>query len=231
VRVLGVMALAIALLGASACIDAARVNGTCTWSDSVARTLDLARQPDRDHLRQDAQIAWELSVRYGDARYRGRPALARPLRRRCRQALEDTIRARHAVTAADVDTAARSRVWWIDIVLVFVPMAVLAIVATDRITRRLRGAFDAERRVMRGISTSLLVAAVALVAAGVTQYWAMSIETFRLRDGHISDRVTVLPSAAHAGLTFAAAFLACLITAMLRVRGARSFRSPAERCC
>lgn len=217
-RGLRAIALALVLPNASACIDAARVNSTCTWSDSVAGALDLRRPSDRDHLRQDAQIAWELSVRYGDTRYRTSPALARPLRRRCREAVEDSILARHAVTAEDIRTAAGSRVWWIDIAFVFLPMVALAIAATDRILRGIRGAFDAEPRVLTVISTSLVVAVVALIIAGVTQYWAMGIESFRLRDGHIADRGTALPTGAHAGITFAVAFLACLITAMLSTR-------------
>ncbi|MEP6618576.1 MAG: hypothetical protein ABJE47_04660 [bacterium] len=217
-RVVRGIALAIVLVSASACIDATRVNDTCTWSDPVAGALDRRRSRDRDHLRQDAQIAWELSVRYSDTRYRHAPALARPLRRECRQAVEDTIRARHAVTAQDIRTATVSREWWIDVVAVFLPMLGLAVVGTDALMRRARGAFDGERRVRMLVATLLLVAAIALAVAGVTQYWAMIVESIRLRDEHVADRGTVLPSAVHAGLTMGVSFLVCLVPAMARFR-------------
>lgn len=137
----------------------------------------------------------------------------------CRGALYDSIMVRHGVTRADIVRATRARVWWVDIVLVFLPMTVLTLFAMDRITRRVRRAFDDDDgRRTATIPAALSIALVALVAAGVTQYWAMSIESFRLRNDHVSGRAFVLPSVAHRWVTLAVAFALCLMVAVWRFR-------------
>jgi hypothetical protein len=209
------LTVAVVLLGTSACIDAPRVNGTCAWSDPLSIPLDLTKSPDREHLRQDVQVAWELSVRYGDTRYGVPSLLAAPLRRDCRQALEDTIVARHGVTAADVRAASRWRVWWIDAVAVFVPMILLTILATRMGALYFRGS-------LRGIPRAVLLAVpTALIMTGLAQYWAMSVETLRLRNWHLSDRVWTLPIANHPALAVGVLFAICLLAAP-RVSAIRS---------
>jgi hypothetical protein len=204
---------ALFVLASAACIDSTRVNAHCAWSDPVTNALDLRRSEDREHLRQDAQLAWELSVRYGDTRFRTEPQLARPFRRECRRALEDSIIARHAVTEGDVRTATHWRVWWVELVAVILPMMLLALVASHWVTYRLTTRADREQRWASVTRTIVAAAIVALVVAGLSQCWATIVECIRLHDGHVADRVTVLPSIAHMNATFAVAFVLCLISA------------------
>src|SRR5262245_7978903 len=116
----GIVLSAVSLL-AAACMDASRVNLTCRWSDSEPRTLDLSRASDREHLRVDTKLAGELALRMADVRYRNSPTGARPIVTQCRNALYDSIIARHGVTRADIDRATMARVWWVDIIAVFLP--------------------------------------------------------------------------------------------------------------
>jgi hypothetical protein len=209
----GRLAIAIAVgvvLVASACVDASRVNAVCAWSDSVASPLDLGRRADREHLRQDAQVAWELAVRYGDATNRHPAESGYPLRRACRSALDDSIATRHHVPAATAREAALWRLWWADVVTVFLPMLMVVAVFTNRAVWFLRGTPPLVRRALPVI--------VALLLTGLTNYWAMTVETLRLRNEHLADRVTALPTASHAFLTFTGLFVVCLIVARTTVR-------------
>jgi hypothetical protein len=205
-------------IAASGCMDAARVNTTCRWSDSEPRTLDLSRASDRDHLRVDAQVAWELGLRFADVRYRNVPTRARPLLEQCRGALYDSIIRRHGVSRADIETATRARVWWADVVLVFLPLALLTLLVMDHVTRRICRAFDADDRAIATTSTVLLVPVVALVALGVTQIWAIGVESVLLRNGHVSGRASLVPVVAHGWTTYLGALALCMCIAAWRFR-------------
>lgn len=223
-RALARAALVGLLIVATGCIDASRVNSVCRWSDSPPRTLDLGRAADREHLRADVQLAWDLAIRFGDVRFRSVPAKERPFIEQCLSALNDSIMARHDVTRADIARASRARIWWVDIVFVFLPIAALTVLVMDQITRRIRCAFSSADRRRATITTAFFVALVALVVAGVTQYWAIVIEALRLRNEHVSGRAFVLPSVAHRWLTLASALGLCLMVAVWRFRRTR----PAE---
>jgi hypothetical protein len=190
-------------------MDASRVNSVCRWSDSVSRTLDLRRAEDRDHLRVDAQIAGELGLRFADVRYRNVPMRAAPLLAQCREALYDSIIARHAVSREDIRRATFARVWWADIAVVFLPMAIVALFAMDRIALRIRRSFEADDRIMAVVAFTIFVPVVALLALGVTHFWAMAAEAWFLRNGHVSFRVSQIPAVAHASLTYAGALVLC----------------------
>src|SRR3954471_8119926 len=180
----GVVALA------GGCIDQARVNDTCKWSDSVTRRLDLARSADREHLRQDAEVANELMVRIGDAHVRHRPDLQRPYRDACIAALVDSVMTRHAVTRAQIHAAERARVWWADVLAVFVPIGLLAAFAMDAIVRRVCRAFEADDRAIATVSVAVLIPVVAGLALAVANFWAFAVEGWRLGDGHVSNRAS-----------------------------------------
>jgi hypothetical protein len=193
----------IVIVGSSlaSCIDASRVSTTCRFIDGVAGTLNLARVSDREHLRQDAQVAWEVGQRYADVRYRSQPNLARPILNACRGAMYDSI-------------ASRARLWWVDICFVFLPMLVVTAIAMDVTTREIeRSVANAKARVA---VLAMFVGLVALIATGVMQMWAMTLETLRLRNGHIAGRVFTLPSVAHPGIAFASLCIATLIVAAWR---------------
>lgn len=211
----------IAMLAAAACMDETRVNSICRWSDEPARHLDLTTRADREHLRVDAAVANELMVRYGDAHGPHRPDIARPYRDACMNTLVDSLVARHGITKADITAAEHDRTWWVDILAVFLPMAILTVAVTDRITRRVCRTFEPDDRAIATVSISLLVPIIALLALGVTQFWAFGVEGWLLRDGHVSNRASFIPAVAHQWLAYAGAFSVCA-----GVAAARFSRTP-----
>lgn len=198
------LTIAALLLSVGACIDASRVNASCAWSDAVSRPLDLTTSNDREHLRQDAQIAWELGVRYGDSIVGVASLQSSPLRRACRETLRDSIVARHGVTKAQVREALLRRVLWVDVLAVFLPMVLLTFFVTQFAAQFVRGVHGNFARAL------LFSAPAALIMAGLTQYWAMAIETLRLRNYHLSDRVLTLPNNNHQVLIVGVLYLICL---------------------
>jgi outer membrane murein-binding lipoprotein Lpp len=209
--------LAIGVLCVAGCIDSTRVNATCTWSDSVARPLDLSRSEDRDHLRVDAQAANELMVRYGDVRYRNRPDMARPFRESCMSKLVDTLLASHAVTRRQIHDAERARIWWVDIVLVFAPIGLVTAIAMDLVTRRVCGSFESDDRLIATASIVLLTPVVAVLGLGVANFWAFSVEGWRLGNGHVSNRGSLIPIVVHGWIAYFIAFALCAAVAAFRL--------------
>lgn len=210
-------ALAVALsVLVCGCIDSSRVNSTCTWSDSLHRRLDLTQRADRDHLRQDAEVANELMVRAGDAHSRNRPDIARPYRDACTTALVDTIIARHGVTRAQIHAAERDRVWWADFLAVFLPLGLLGAFAVDYITRRVCRSFEPDDRVIATVSIVLLVPIVALLTLGVANFWEFAVEGWRLRNEHVSNRAFFIPIVVHGWIAYFVSLTICASVATAR---------------
>jgi hypothetical protein len=200
----------------SGCIDSSRVNNTCAWSDAVSGPLDLTRQRDREHLRGDAEIANELMVRYGDVHGPHRPDLERPYREQCMSAMIDSITARHSVTRAQLAVAERDRIWWADVLLVFLPMALVGAAGADYVAKRICRSFDPEDRVVAATGLIVLTLLVAGVTLGITNFWAFSVEGWRLRNGHVSNRAFLIPIVTHAWACVIAAVALCLTVGALR---------------
>lgn len=218
VAIFGALVLTAAL--SIGCIDAARVNPECHWTDASSGPLNLDRAADREHLRQDAQVAWEVGQRYADVPYRTQPLLARPLLDACRSAMFDSIVARHVVTRAAVDRATSARKWPVDIITVFLPMLAVVVLVALLAVRELERLMGKGSR--SAVAQSVLVGLVALVMTGLMQIWAMSVETWRLRDDHLAGRVFVIPSVAHPALAIAATVI--VVAATLALRGSRRRR-------
>jgi hypothetical protein len=192
------LAIASLMIAATAgCIDASRVNDTCTWNDSPPRQLDMSRADDRDHLRLDARVAGELGLRFADLHYRHVPRLNAPLLASCRTAMWDSIRSRHGVSQADIDRAVVARVWWVDLTTVYIPMALITVVLSNLLTRRVRAWFAPDHRTAAGLATCLFVIIAAGLALGITQVWSMFVETSLLRNGHLGFRVGHIPIMLH----------------------------------
>jgi hypothetical protein len=199
------------------CIDRTRVNDTCTWSDAVSGPLDLRQRADREHLRADAEIANELMVRFGDVHGPHRPDLERPYREQCMRSMIDTITARHAVTRAQFTAAERERIWWADVLLVFLPMAMLGAAGSDYIARRVCRGFDPEDRAVATIAVIVLSFLAAGLTLGVTNVWAFAVEGWRLRNGHVSNRAFLIPIVTHGWACAIGAVALCLTVGVLRL--------------
>lgn len=206
------------LILAAGCIDPSRVNDTCTWTDSPPRQLDLSRADDREHLRLDARVAGEVGTRYADLHYRHVPRMNAPLLAKCRTAMWDSIRTRHGVSQSDIDRAVVARVWWVDLTSVYIPMALLTVLLSDRLTRRVRAWFAPEHRMAAAATTCVFVVIAAGLALGATQVWSMFVETSLLRDGHLGFRVGHIPIMRHGWMGITANLSIAAATAVFRSR-------------
>lgn len=221
-RLAGVLVVTMLLAG---CIDQSRVNDTCVWLDGVTGPLDLSTRGGREHLRADVEIANELMVRYGDAHVRHRPDLERPYRDSCMRAITGTIIARHRVTPSQIAAAERDRLWWADALFVFFPMAILTVVATDRVTQRVTRGFGSDERTIAAIMVGALALVIAVLSLGATNIWAFVFEGWRLRDGHVSNRAFFIPIVTHAWTCAGFAVALCIASAITRFRSTQPSRS------
>ena len=215
-RVLALSIIVVCTVFLGACIDASRVNATCRWTDSSSAKLDLTQTGDREHLRQDVQIAWEVAQRYADVRYRTNPRMSGPLLDACRDAMDDSIASRHGVTLGAIARARYARTWSVDIALVFLPTILLTVVAMRLAARETQRSVKTEKTKMIVLPGAAIL--VALIAASIMQMWAMMLETFRLRNEHIAGRAFVLPSVAHRGIAFASLCVVAVIVAVVTMR-------------
>lgn len=211
ILVIGIL-LPLTLWGA-ACVDASRLNDNCQWTDTVSRRLDLSRAADREHLRADVEVAWEVGMRAADLRFRDVPSLSNPIRRACRNPLLDTIKMRHGVSSSDIEHAWTWRVWWADIASVFIPVALLTALAMNRLTQVVRRRLAASGKPALWMTSALAIAVVALFSVGIAQFWGTSVESMRIRDEHIAARAFVVPVVAHPAAAYLGAFLLCFVVA------------------
>jgi hypothetical protein len=203
---------------ASACIDASRVNSTCSWNDTRTGALEIRHAADREHLRQDAQVAGELGQRLADVRFRNRPDLGDTIQERCTAALYDTIAVRHAVSRASVNAAIYYRVWWADLLAVYLPIGLLVAFATDWMTRGVCRSFDPEDRVIAIGSVAALVPLAAALGLGIAQFWAFGVESSFIRNEHVAFRAFVIPVMRHGWIGFFTALAVAAVVAFARFR-------------
>lgn len=197
------------------------MNDACSWTDTVTRRLDLGRRSDREHLREDAEIANELMVRFGDAHIRHNPQVQRPFRDQCIGAMVDSIISRHGVTRADFHAAEQARIWWADLLVVFLPMGILTVAAMDFVTRRVCRNFEPDDGTIALVSIVVLTPIVALLALGTANFWSFAAEGYRLRNGHVSNRAFLIPVVTHGWIAYAASLAVCGVTAATRFRRTR----------
>jgi hypothetical protein len=109
-------------------------------------------------------------------------------------------------------------VWWADLLFVYLPMALLAVAATDYATRRICRSFDADGSMIAGILVGVVALAVTGLTLGTTSFWAAVVEGWRLHDGHVSNRGSFLPIVTHAWTCANVALALCVSAAVLRFR-------------
>lgn len=212
------LGLVIALLPTLGCIDSSRVNRTCTWVEESTERLDPSKRADRQHLRVDAQLAGELGVRQADVRFRQVSNLGDPIQRECTSAMIDTIARRHGLARARVLEALDYRLWWADLLVVYLPMAVLVAFGMDRIARRIRRSFDPEDRWPAIASIALFVPVVALLGLLAGQTWGFEAEGMFLRNEHIAFRASHIPIIRHGWIAYFSFLALATVVAIGRSR-------------
>ncbi len=114
----------------------------------------------------------------------------------------DTIARRHGLARTQVLEAFGYRLWWADLLAVYLPIAVLVAFGMDRITRRIRRSFDPEDRWIAAASVAVFVPVVALVGLLAGQLWGFEAEGMFLRDEHIAFRASDIPITRHGWIAY-----------------------------
>jgi len=202
-----------------ACIIAReRINVACNW------THDPSASSDESHLVRDVAVAEELAIRYADAHYgyaSGHHAGARAYEAasdQCLTTLFDTIAVNHSVDVGHVRGLLHRRSPIYDVVVVFLPMALLFGVSADAVVGWIRRRFTADERLARTIS--LITSSIVLTVIGlqVGSIWSfLSEEKLRLRTSHLSYRAFYVPWSRHAVAILIAGLCLFWIVALLRM--------------
>jgi len=197
------------ILGSCACIQRNRLNANCEWFSEPERKLDLQRADDRNHLRDDAQLAEALAVRYGDAARTFGPdslPVVRSKRQERLARLFGRIASHHAVPATSVAEAALRRNVGVDAIVLFLPMVTfLAFVATH-LWRRVYA--DAGGK---SWPAPAFMALASLMTSGVVillgEVWSDVVEMVRVADTHLSMRANRVPWIGHRQTVFISALV------------------------
>jgi hypothetical protein len=184
----------------SGCVRRDHLNSRCEWFDEPPGMLDLRVRADEGHLRDDAQLAEEFAVRYGDTARTYQPASLTEVRRRrqeCLVVLFRTVGTIHQVPQREIERARLLRDARVDIGAVFLPMALLLSAIAMYIWRRFGDLLAGSPMwlTLAAMLTLSIVASAATVQGG--ELWANSVEMLRVGNQHISMRGNRSPWAHH----------------------------------
>lgn len=222
--------LALCLL-AEGCLEQRRLNAHCQWvGDTSTAAIDIRDRAQRHHLAMDVRVAGENAVRYGDsakALHGLEGAWLRTLE--CRDRLYTTVMTQHHVSRRDIDVAARTRDFWIDLALVYLPIGLVYFFVADRQTRAIvrRERPPGERWTM-WVHLVWIGLSGSLIAAAVAHFHGWNVDWVRLRNGHISFRAAYLPIALYRYQAYGIALAIFTFATWRQLRAARSLPQPEQ---
>ena len=198
----------------------------CTWPLEARSVLDLRARAARRHLHEDALRAEDIGIRYADARnaphsghFEGFAAYSRTTDS-CVTAMFEAVARTHAVAADTVRASLADRPLWGD-AGVTLSLAVLfgfiAYGVAGRVNRNFP--FDGGRAslvaIVAVVMTSILASGLAVL---IGEWSAISIEVFRVGNGHLSQRTGRVPWTHHRTELFLAGLVVFWLMAALRHR-------------
>ena len=182
----------IMLVFVSGCFQRAGINTNCEWPYQTQESLDLRKAADQRSLRDKVQLAEELAVRYMDERRLsdGEDSGRRKLRP-CMDALFARIAILDNVSIEDIEIARSQRNRIADVAFVILPMAVMFVLISVRLSRRIFGGIDST--VAAACVTLVASVLVTICAVLVGDLWAGLVETIRIGNTHLSFRAARIP--------------------------------------
>ena len=209
-------------LAVAACLPEHRLNDSCLWEGDRPGELDLRSSVDRRHLEQDVRLAEDLGIRHGDAWATELPQQrALEEREACTARLLAGVGRRHGVDGESVARAAGARDVWVDLLAVYLPIALLLALIADRVAVRVARAFEPEEWRLRLAAFAVLTPVVAGFAVAIADQWEWLVEISRLRNDHLSYRAVYLPLARHPTTAWLVAMMIFIGAVALRLRRVR----------
>lgn len=196
----------VASLAVVGCLPRERINAACRWTSDTATLPPDATSARRAHLLEDVRVAKDLGIRYADASA-GRmntPAWRQAVTS-CTERSFATISRLHGVSRAEITAAGGDRELWIDLLAVFLPMAVLFVAASRAVATRVAVEYDPDDRGIAAVVLATIAPLAAALAVALTQIWGTMVEQLRLRNGHVSYRTFELPASRHGWLLWGVA--------------------------
>lgn len=219
----------VASLALAACLPRERINADCRWVLDTATFPPDATLARRAHVREDVRVAKDLGIRYADVSAgRMNTAAWRQAVTSCTERSFATIIRLHGVSRAEITAAGNDRQFWIDLLAVFLPMAVLFVAASRAVVTLVVVEYNPDDRRIAGVVLAAIAPLAAALGLALTQMWGTLIEQLRLRNGHVSYRTFELPASRHGWLLWGMAvaiFAAITIMELLRPRE----HSPRQR--
>ena len=222
--------LALCLL-AEGCLEQRRLNAHCQWvGDTSTVAIDMRDRAQRHHLAVDVRVAGENAVRYGDsAKATHGLEGSWQMTLQCRDRLYATVMAQHHVTRQDIHVAARTRDFWIDFALVYLPIGLLYFFVADRQTRAIvRRPRPPDERWTMWVHLVWIGLAGSLIAAAVAHFHGWNVDWVRLRNGHISFRGAYLPIALYRYQAYGVALAIFAFATWRQLRAARANPAPEQ---
>jgi len=180
------------LVSVLGCFRRATINTNCEWPYHNQSRLDLRIGADQRRLRDEVQLAEELAVRYMDARRRSEGEdSGRSKFQPCMDALFARIATLNGVTRDDIELARTQRNYVADFAFVVLPMAVVFVLISNRLSRRIFSTID--RRLLASCVTVIVSVLVTACAVLVGEAWAGLVETVRIGNDHLSFRAARIP--------------------------------------
>ena len=211
---LSVLAL-VASLAAVGCLPPERVNADCRWASDTAVLSHDKSSARRPHLLEDVRVAKDLGIRYADASAgRMNTPAWREAVTSCTERSLATISQVHGVSRAEITAAGADRELWIDLLAVFLPMAMLFVAAIRWVATRVAVEYNPDDRAVAAIVLAAIAPLAAALAVALTQIWGTVVEQLRLRNEHVSYRTFELPASRHGWLLWgiALAVIAAIAT-------------------
>jgi len=180
----------------------------CRWTDDTRSLPAPGERKRRAHLMEDVRVAKDLGIRYADASAgRMNTPTWRHAQAWCTgRALAEIARAHH-LSSAELTAVAGARELRIDLLAVFLPMAVLFLITSRAVVARIVRDYGPTGRGMAAVVLVILAPLAAGVAVMLTQTWGTIVEQLRLRNEHISYRAFELPASRHGWLLWAVAMV------------------------
>jgi hypothetical protein len=212
------------------CLPRDRLASTCSWRGDSAFTVDTRDRTQHEHLALDVRIAEEVGMRTGDS---FRPRLPMPETRRigdaCTDSLFGVVERQHGVTPAQIDALRGKREGWVDLFVLYLPIAVLFALVAERIVRRVGWSFEPDEKAPRAVAMLALAPLVAAAGAFALHLWSWFVESLRLRDTHLSYRASRLPLEHHALLFWLIGTALFVAVALYRLPSFQAERAPRAR--
>jgi len=192
------------------------ISPNCAWSEDDQRTLKLETIAERRHLREDAETAEDLAIRWADKYFSLKPEYGSQ-RDECMESLFKGLADHHRVDIDLVLQYSRERDIVADLASIL-SFGLLYVAVVYYLIGKLRRKFSEDEAINFWAVTIVLSVGGGLVGLLVGNLWSIVIETYRLNSAHLSYRMNRLPIRRYGFVFLLCSILSFWLVAFIRSR-------------